>query len=113
VVDESTYELLKPHTGERREFDAEDITARMMIPMCNEIVRCLEDGIVGSAAEADMATIYGIGFPPFRGGPLRHIDSIGAKAFVELCDKYASLGGIYQAPDMLRKMAVNGENFFG
>ena len=112
VVDEKTWELIKPHVAETREFDAEEIIARMMIPMCTETVRCLEDNIVGSAAEADMAMIYGIGFPPFRGGPLRYIDSIGAKAFVELCDKYAHLGGIYEAPQMLKDMAAKGESFF-
>jgi 3-hydroxyacyl-CoA dehydrogenase/enoyl-CoA hydratase/3-hydroxybutyryl-CoA epimerase/enoyl-CoA isomerase len=113
VVDETTYELLKPIvTGEAREFDAEEIIARMMIPMCTETVRCLEDNIVGSAAEADMAMIYGIGFPPFRGGPLRYIDSIGSKAFAELCDQYAHLGALYQAPQMLKDKAAKGESFF-
>ena len=87
--------------------------ARMMIPMCTETVRCLEDNIVGSPAEADMAMIYGIGFPPFRGGPLRYIDSIGTKAFAELCDKYAHLGALYEAPQMLKDKAAKGESFFG
>ena len=113
VVDETTYELIKPHVAERKEFDAEEVIARMMIPMCTEIVRCLEDNIVGTAAEADMAMIYGVGFPPFRGGPLRYIDSIGAKEFVALCDKYAHLGGIYEAPQLLKDMAAKGQSFFG
>ena len=113
VVDEKTYELIKPMvTGESKEFDADDIIARMMIPMCTETIRCLEDNIVGSAAEADMAMIYGIGFPPFRGGPLRYIDSIGTKAFAELCDKYAHLGKLYEAPQMLKDKAAKGEAFF-
>ena len=112
VVDEKTYELIKPHVADTQEFDAEEIIARMMIPMCTETVRCLEDNIVGSAAEADMAMIYGIGFPPFRGGPLRYIDSLGVKEFVALCDKYAHLGGIYEAPQMLKDMAAKGESFF-
>jgi len=113
VVDEATYELIKPHVAERQEFDADEIIARMMIPLCTETVRCLEDNIVGSAAEADMAMIYGIGFPPFRGGPLRYIDSIGTKEFVALCDKYAHLGGIYEAPQLLKDMAAKGQSFFG
>ncbi|MEY1661406.1 fatty acid oxidation complex subunit alpha FadB [Isoalcanivorax beigongshangi] len=113
VVDEATYELIQPHVAARKEFDDEEIIARMMIPLCTETVRCLEDNIVGSAAEADMAMIYGIGFPPFRGGPLRYIDSIGTEAFVALCEKYAHLGGIYQAPQMLKDMAAKGESFFG
>ena len=65
---ETTYELIEPHVGDSAEFEAEEIVTRMMIPLCTEIVRCLEDGIVGSAVEADMALIYGIGFPVFRGG---------------------------------------------
>ncbi len=85
----------------------------MMIPLCTEIVRCLEDNIVGSAAEADMALIYGIGFPVFRGGAMRHIDSIGVKEFVALCEQYAHLGKLYEAPQMLKDMAANGQSFFG
>ncbi|MCC4307964.1 fatty acid oxidation complex subunit alpha FadB [Alcanivorax marinus] len=114
VVDEKTYELIKPAvTSEPKDYDADEIIARMMIPMCTETVRCLEDNIVGSPAEADMAMIYGIGFPPFRGGPLRYIDSIGTQAFVELCDKYAHLGALYEAPQMLKDKAAKGESFFG
>jgi 3-hydroxyacyl-CoA dehydrogenase/enoyl-CoA hydratase/3-hydroxybutyryl-CoA epimerase/enoyl-CoA isomerase len=113
VVDQSTYELLAPVCAERREFDAEEIIARLMIPMCNEVVRCLEEGIVGSAAEADMALIMGIGFPPFRGGALRYIDQMGVANFVALCDKYAHLGGLYQPTEGLRAMAAAGKSFFG
>ncbi|MGB1221764.1 MAG: 3-hydroxyacyl-CoA dehydrogenase family protein, partial [Alcanivoracaceae bacterium] len=112
VVDEETYALIKPHVAERQEFDADEVIARMMIPLCTETVRCLEDDIVGSAAEADMAMIYGIGFPPFRGGPMRYIDSIGVKEFVALCDKYAHLGKLYEAPQMLKDMAESGKSFF-
>lgn len=112
VVDEEVWNLIRPHVADTREFEADEIIARMMIPLCTETVRCLEDKIVGSAAEADMAMIYGIGFPPFRGGPLRHIDSIGVQAFIELCDKYAHLGKLYEAPQMLKDMAARGESFF-
>lgn len=112
IVDEQTYELLRPHVAERKEFDKDEIIARMMIPLCTETVRCLEDNIVGSASEADMAMIYGIGFPPFRGGPLRYIDSIGVQQFVELCDRYAHLGKLYEAPQMLKDMASSGKTFF-
>ena len=110
--DATTWELIKPHVAETREFDADEIIARLMIPLCTETVRCLEDNIVGSAAEADMAMIYGIGFPPFRGGPIRHIESIGIKEFVALCDKYAHLGKLYEAPQLLKDMAASGKSFF-
>jgi len=113
VVDDTTYELIKPHVAEPAEFDAGDIVARMMIPLCTEIIRCLEDNIVGSPEEADMALIYGIGFPVFRGGAVRHIDSIGVKEFVALCEQYAHLGKLYEAPQMLKDMAASGQSFFG
>jgi len=113
VVDETTYELIKDVCGEAKEFDAEEIVARMMIPLCLETVRCLEDDIISSAADADMALIFGIGFPPFRGGALRYIDSVGLSAFIELCEKYADLGALYQPTDKMREMAKNGESYFG
>lgn len=114
VVDVSVAELLAPVVQEQRELSDEDIINYMMIPLCMETVRCLEDGIVAAAAEADMGLIYGIGFPPFRGGALRYIDSLGVAAFVELADKYAEqLGAMYRPTDKLREMAKNGQTFFG
>jgi len=56
--------------------------------------------------------IMGIGFPPFRGGPCRYIDQVGLSEYVALCDKYASLGKAYEAPDMLKDMAANNKTFY-
>lgn len=112
VVDETTYELLKPIVAEPKEFEDDDIIARLMIPMCLEVVRCLEDNIVSNVPDADMSLIFGVGFPPFRGGALRYIDSMGTAAFVELCDKYKDLGALYEPTEKLREMAANGESFY-
>ncbi|SDT99456.1 fatty acid oxidation complex subunit alpha FadB [Halopseudomonas salegens] len=113
VVDQETYELLKPVVLEQREFTDEEIVEIMMVPLCLETVRCLEDGIVESAADADMGLIYGIGFPPFRGGALRYIDTIGVAEFVAMADKYAEFGAMYHPTEKLREMAKNGQKFFG
>jgi 3-hydroxyacyl-CoA dehydrogenase/enoyl-CoA hydratase/3-hydroxybutyryl-CoA epimerase/enoyl-CoA isomerase len=114
TVDPTSYELIAPIvTGEKREFDAQEIIDRMMIALVNETVRCLEDNIVGTPNEADMAMIMGIGFPPFRGGPCRYVDQTGVAEFVALCDKYAHLGKAYEAPQMLRDMAANNKKFYG
>jgi 3-hydroxyacyl-CoA dehydrogenase/enoyl-CoA hydratase/3-hydroxybutyryl-CoA epimerase/enoyl-CoA isomerase len=78
-----------------------------------ETVRCLEDDIVGTPAEADMALIYGIGFPPFRGGALRYIDAMGVAEFVALADSLAEeLGPLYAPTDGLREMANSGKTFY-
>ena len=114
VVDPTAYELVATMaTAEKREFDAQEIIDRMMLTFCNETVRCLEDNIVATASEADMAMIMGVGFPPFRGGPARYIDQTGVAEYVALCDKYAHLGKAYEAPQMLRDMAANNKKFYG
>jgi 3-hydroxyacyl-CoA dehydrogenase/enoyl-CoA hydratase/3-hydroxybutyryl-CoA epimerase/enoyl-CoA isomerase len=113
VVDETTYELIKPVVAEAKEFDAEEIIARCMIPMCIEVARCIEEGIVDTPNEADMGLIFGIGFPPFRGGACRYMDTVGMAEFVALCDKFADLGNLYKPTDRMREMAANGESYFG
>ncbi|HEY5658399.1 MAG TPA: 3-hydroxyacyl-CoA dehydrogenase NAD-binding domain-containing protein, partial [Myxococcota bacterium] len=104
--------LLAPHVAPRRQFEEQEIIERLMIPLCLEAVRCLEDGIVESATELDTALIYALGFPPFRGGALRYLDSIGTAAFCELAKKYEALGPLYSTTEKLREMAQRDEEFF-
>jgi 3-hydroxyacyl-CoA dehydrogenase/enoyl-CoA hydratase/3-hydroxybutyryl-CoA epimerase/enoyl-CoA isomerase len=111
-VDAKTYEILSDVCAERKDFDADEIIARCMIPMINETIRCLEEGIIGSPAEADMGLLYGIGFPPFRGGIFRYLDTMGVANFVELADKYAHLGEMYQVTEKTREMAAAGQSFY-
>ena len=111
--DQETYELISGVVAARKEFAPEEIVARCMVPMVNEVARCLEEKIVASPQEADMSLIYGIGFPPFRGGACRYVDQMGVANFVELADKYKSLGKLYDAPKLLRDMAAAGKKFFG
>ncbi|BDX04677.1 fatty acid oxidation complex subunit alpha FadB [Planctobacterium marinum] len=110
---EEAYELMSAHVADKKDFDAEEIIARLMIPMANEAIRCLEEGIVDSAAEADMALLYGLGFPPFRGGIFRYIDTMGVANFVALADKFAHLGEVYQVTDGAREMAKNNQKYCG
>jgi len=109
VADGTVYDLL---SGERQSFSDEEIIARMMVPLCLETVRALEDGIVQSVADADMALIMGIGFPLFRGGALKYIDSLGVAEFVALADRYAAISPLYAATDKLREMARAGQTFY-
>jgi 3-hydroxyacyl-CoA dehydrogenase/enoyl-CoA hydratase/3-hydroxybutyryl-CoA epimerase/enoyl-CoA isomerase len=111
--DPTTYELIKGVVAERKEFTPDEIIARCMVPMVNEVARCLEEKIVASPFEADMSLIYGIGFPPFRGGACRYVDQMGVANFVALADQYKSLGKLYDAPKLLRDMAAAGKKFFG
>lgn len=112
IMSPETYELIASETAEIKEFAKDEIIARMMLPMATELARCLEEGIVDSAAEADMALVYGVGFPPFRGGIFRWIDSIGLESFVAMCDQYKHLGKLYEATEKQREMAASGSKYY-
>jgi 3-hydroxyacyl-CoA dehydrogenase/enoyl-CoA hydratase/3-hydroxybutyryl-CoA epimerase/enoyl-CoA isomerase len=113
VVDPTTYALIAPVVAERKDFESDEIIARLMLPLVNEIARCLEEKIVASAAEADMALVMGIGFPPFRGGACRYVDQMGIGNYLALCEKFAHLGKAYEAPALIKTMAANNQKFFG
>ncbi len=115
-IDEEAIKLVNESSTSKRsadDFSDEEILERMMLSLCLEVVRCLEDDIVDSPESADMSLIWGIGFPPFRGGALRYIDSIGSKAFVAMAEKYSDLGGAYVVPKLLADMAAKDAKFFG
>ena len=117
VVDESVAALLAPVIDGKESLSAEDIVDSMMIPMCLEAVRCLEDGIAASATDVDLALIYGVGFPPFRGGALHYIDDVGIATFVARADELAETAGpmraMYEPTEKLREMAAASGAFFG
>lgn len=112
-VTADTYELLKEvQPNGQNEFSDEEIVDRMMLPMIIETVRCLDEGIVETAIEADMGLIMGIGFPPFRGGALKYADTVGMKTILEKCAKYAALGKLYEPTESMKKMAADGKTYY-
>ena len=80
--------------------------------MANEAARCLDDGIIRSARDGDIGAIFGIGFPPFHGGPFRYMDKLGIDKVVERLEYYQKLHGDRFAPaEILVKMKDNSETF--
>jgi 3-hydroxyacyl-CoA dehydrogenase/enoyl-CoA hydratase/3-hydroxybutyryl-CoA epimerase/enoyl-CoA isomerase len=117
LVDADVAALLAPVIDGKEKMSDEAIVDSMMIPMCLEAVRCLEDDIAASATDVDLSLIYGIGFPPFRGGALHYIDDFGIDKFVARADELAATAGpqkaMYQPTEKLRAMAASGKTFFG
>tara|TARA_R110000823_G_scaffold171736_9_gene304213 strand:- start:57053 stop:59200 length:2148 start_codon:yes stop_codon:yes gene_type:complete len=112
VASDETYKLIEPVVAGRTEFEREDIIARMLLPMAIETARCVEEGIVETPAEADLALLYGVGFPPFRGGIFRWMDSVGMAHLAEASEKFAHLGKAYELTDNMRKMLADGKTYY-
>jgi len=109
-VDATVYETLgvKPTT----EMPPEEIQQRLALPLINEAVRCLEDGILRSARDGDIGAIFGFGFPPFRGGPFWYIDQVGADTIVAKLDECAErFGPRFEPAQLLRDAAADGRKF--
>ncbi len=112
VPDNAVDSLLAEVSQPKRAFSDEEIVARMMIPMVNEVVRCLEEGIIASPAEADMALVYGLGFPPFHGGAFRWLDTQGSAKYLDMAQHYQHLGPLYEAPAGLRDKASHNAPYY-
>jgi 3-hydroxyacyl-CoA dehydrogenase/enoyl-CoA hydratase/3-hydroxybutyryl-CoA epimerase/enoyl-CoA isomerase len=112
VFDPAIAEQIATVQKRQHQFPDQEIVERMMLSMCLETVRCLEDCIIGTPIEADMGLILGLGFPRFRGGALRYIDAMGAGAFCTLADRYRHLGPLYHPTSGLREMAAKNLKFY-
>jgi 3-hydroxyacyl-CoA dehydrogenase / enoyl-CoA hydratase / 3-hydroxybutyryl-CoA epimerase len=111
-VDESVYELL-PTKKERTTMPAAEIQRRCTLLMLNEAVRCLEEGVLRSPRDGDVGAVFGIGYPPFRGGPFRTIDARGAATIVAELDALDAVHpGRFTPAARLREMAAAGARFY-
>ena len=106
--------LFEKYFGEKvgTEMTDQVIIERMMLPMLMESSRCLEDQIVESPAEVDMALVYGLGFPPFRGGIFRWADEQGIDKLVGASEQYLDFSLLYKPTEQMLRMVSRGENFY-
>ncbi len=113
-ADESMYKDLGISSSRSDSLSQEECIERGIYQMINEAARALiEDKIVETAGELDLAMIMGTGFPPFRGGLLRYADQVGIKKIVESLDGYHKKLGIrFEPSQALRDMAANDKTFY-
>ena len=82
--------------------------------MVNEAARCLESGVLRCARDGDIGAVFGLGFPPFLGGPFRYADALGASHLVGRLEHFAQIHGErYQPAGILSGLAERGERFYG
>ena len=107
---------IAPAAGEqpaRPDMPAVQIQQRAVLAMLNEAARCLSDGIIRSARDGDVGAVFGIGFPPFRGGPFRYMDTLGVKIVVQrLEDLNARFPGRFEPAELLLEMSRRNQSFY-
>jgi 3-hydroxyacyl-CoA dehydrogenase/enoyl-CoA hydratase/3-hydroxybutyryl-CoA epimerase len=110
-VDDSAYELIG--TMAAAPSPAGENARRLVYSMLNEAARALEEGVVDSPRDGDIGAVYGTGFPPFRGGPLRHMDHIGtASVFATLVELEERHGDRFTPAQSIAQMAERNEKFY-
>jgi 3-hydroxyacyl-CoA dehydrogenase/enoyl-CoA hydratase/3-hydroxybutyryl-CoA epimerase len=98
------------HAGE---VEPERIRDRLLYAMLNEAAAAMSEGVVRTPRDADIGAVFGIGYPPFRGGPLRTLDAIGAGEAVAKLEKLTTLHGPRFAPAaVLLELARTGGKWY-
>jgi 3-hydroxyacyl-CoA dehydrogenase/enoyl-CoA hydratase/3-hydroxybutyryl-CoA epimerase len=112
--DPSIYEdLAAVVDGDRPSISSREIVDRCVLPMVNEAARILDEGIVRSPGDVDLAMITGTGFPPFRGGLLRWADAIGLRTVLAKLESFQrEHGARFEPAALLRSTAEAGEGFY-
>jgi len=116
-VDNSIYQIIGAGARASAErhvnIPAEEMVRRCVLAMVNEAALCLQEGILRNVRDGDVGAVFGIGFPPFRGGPFRYVDTLGAATVVrqlqELNNRYSPR---FVAADVLVEMAKTGRTFY-
>lgn len=110
-VDESIYNVL--NIRPEGKLQNEELATRCVYMMLNEAARCLDEGIIRCARDGDIGAIFGIGFPPFLGGPFRYMDSIGIDRIVQQLNQWKNeQGERFEPCKKLVDMATNGDKFY-
>jgi 3-hydroxyacyl-CoA dehydrogenase/enoyl-CoA hydratase/3-hydroxybutyryl-CoA epimerase len=93
--------------------DVQTLKDRFLYIQALEAARCMEEGLLLAAADADVGAVLGWGFAAWTGGPLSYVDTIGAAAFVARCEALsAAFGDRFDPPALLRTMAAEGGRFY-
>ncbi|HJT34573.1 MAG TPA: 3-hydroxyacyl-CoA dehydrogenase NAD-binding domain-containing protein [Pirellulales bacterium] len=105
--------VVKPLVRGQSKLSDQQIVERLFLPMVLEATRILSERKVRDPRDVDLGLIYGIGFPPFKGGLLFWADTLGAGKIIEMLKPYESLGPRYQPTPMLLEMVKDKRGFYG
>lgn len=113
INDKALAILKKYMVPPKRQFTDEELQQRMISRMVNEAVLCLQEEILANPVEGDIGAVFGLGFPPFTGGPFRYVDTLGASTIVSWMEKFRNdFGPEFEPCQLLRDHARDGSKKF-
>jgi len=113
-AEKSLWPGLQAFERARNRLAIDDVRDRLLYVQSLETIRCLEEGIVESARDANIGSIFGWGFPAWTGGTLRFVDHVGARRFTERARELAqSCGKRFAPPALLERHVLSGEPIGG
>jgi 3-hydroxyacyl-CoA dehydrogenase/enoyl-CoA hydratase/3-hydroxybutyryl-CoA epimerase len=111
VVNDEIYKFFSGR--KRKKFDSQKIQNRLSLAMINEAALCLQEDILLSPRDGDIGAVFGLGFPPFLGGPFRYIDSMGLPKILSLMEELEErYGGRFTPAPILRDRNAKNQSFY-
>ncbi|MCG8603438.1 3-hydroxyacyl-CoA dehydrogenase NAD-binding domain-containing protein [bacterium] len=113
-ADAAVYDLIVDLRSSNTKLTDEQIQSRLVFIMLKEAVLCLQEEVVRRARDVDAGMIFGTGFPPFRGGLLKHADNVGVQKCVEKMEELRDgFGEQFEVPRLLHEFVQRGHGFYG
>ncbi|CAM9467299.1 unnamed protein product [Chrysoparadoxa australica] len=112
-INPEAVEIIKPFLGTDLKLSTGEMQNRLMSRFVNEAVLCLQEGIIASPSDGDIGAVFGMGFPPFRGGPFRMLDHEGIAKYTDMMKGFADqYGEQFEPCQLMQDMARDGKFFF-
>lgn len=110
-VDETIYSLLNIKPQEQHPI--QELAERCVLLMLNEAALALDEGVISSARDGDIGAIFGIGYPPFTGGPFFYMHQVGIQTIIDKMQRYAGKYGERFTPcEPLLRLAAEGKSYY-
>jgi 3-hydroxyacyl-CoA dehydrogenase/enoyl-CoA hydratase/3-hydroxybutyryl-CoA epimerase/3-hydroxyacyl-CoA dehydrogenase/enoyl-CoA hydratase/3-hydroxybutyryl-CoA epimerase/enoyl-CoA isomerase len=111
-VDPAAEAILGQYLKEKRALTPDQITLRLFLPMLLEATRAIEEQVVADPRDVDLGLIYGLGFPPFKGGLLFWADTVGSAKLLEMVQSLAGTSKSLEPTKLLKDMAAANRKFY-
>merc|ERR1712071_395608 len=111
-INSEVKKFVEEFAARKLDLTEKEIQDRLVCRFVNEAAKCLEDEIISDPIVGDIGAVFGTGFAPFRGGPFRYVDTVGADKYVAMMEEFADkYGPQFEPCQLLKDYAKSGKKF--